>query len=319
MPSEDKRMKLGSIMVLFLTASLAWAPGFAQGADSNVTFEAASVKPAGPFVPGEMGGMRGGPGTGDPGRIAISRATLSDLLTRAYDVWFDQISGPAWLNDPSAYAYRIDATLPPDTTSAQLRLMLQNLLAERFHLRLHHETRNRPGYELVVASGGPELKQWDPAANAAPGKLGVDGNGFPTLPPGSSVGFVIPKVGGVARIRMSHRETMAMFCRGLGANINMSNGTPSGGPQARVVDKTGLTGTYEFTLEFAGSTGMPGTMPSAPAEGEPGMPLSSDPAEGAPDILTAVEKQLGLKLVKVGDIPVDVLMVDNADKVPTEN
>jgi uncharacterized protein (TIGR03435 family) len=49
------------------------------------------------------------------------------------------------------------------------------------------------------------------------------------------------------------------------------------------------------------------------------MPLASDPTGGAPDIFTAVEKQLGLKLVKVRDIPVDTLIVDNADKVPTEN
>ena len=112
---------------------------------------------------------------------------------------------------------------------------------------------------------------------------------------------------------------MASFCRGLGGAINMSNGTPIGGPQARVVDKTGLAGTYEFTLEFAGSMGSPGMMPSAPAEGEPGMPLAGEPAGRAPDIFTAVEKQLGPKLVKVGDIPVDTLIVDNADKVPTEN
>ena len=304
-------MKLGAIVGIFLTVFLA-----AQAADSNVTFEAASVKPAGPFVPGEMGGMRGGPGTGDPGRITSARATLSDLLARAYDVWLDQISGPAWLNDRSAYAYRIDATLAPNTTMEQFRLMLQNLLAERFHLRLHHETKTRPGYELVVASGGPKLKEWDPAASAAPGKPGVDGNGFPTLPPGAPVVYITRMGGGVAPIRMSHRETMAMFCRGLGADINMSNGTPIGSPQARVVDKTGLTGTYEFTLEFAGSMGM---MPSAPAGSEPGTPLASDPTEGARDIFTAVEKQLGLKLVKVKDIPVDILTVENADKVPTAN
>jgi len=86
-------MKLGSIVALSLTAVLTpRTPGFARAADSKLTFEAASVKPAGPFVPGEMGGMRGGPGTGDPGRITIARATLSDLLARAYDVWLDQIS-----------------------------------------------------------------------------------------------------------------------------------------------------------------------------------------------------------------------------------
>jgi uncharacterized protein (TIGR03435 family) len=303
-------MKLGAIVGLFLTVFLA-----AHAADSSVAFEAASVKPAGPFVPGEMGGMRGGPGSGDPGRITSARATLSDLVARAYDVWLDQISGPAWLNDRSAYAYRIDATLASNTTVEQFRLMLQNLLAERFHLRLHHETKTRPGYELVVASGGPKLKEWDPAASAAPGKPGVDGNGFPTLPPGAPVRYIMRMGGGVAPIRTTRRETMAMFCRGLGGDINMSNGTPTG-PQARVVDKTGLSGTYEFTLEFAGSMGM---MPSAPAGSEPGTPLASDPTGGAPDIFIAVEKQLGLKLVKVKDIPVDILMVENADKVPTAN
>ena len=308
---------------LFLIAFLAcWTPGLAQAADSNVTFEAASVKPAGPFVAGNSGGSRGGPGTSDPGRIAIARATLTQLLARAYDVSLDQISGPEWLNDFSTYAYRIDATLPPNTTVEQFRLMLRNLLAERFHLRLHHETKGRTGYELVVAKGGPKLKEWTPPtppADAPTGKPGVDANGFPRLPAGAGVSFAIPNGGGAGTIRMSYRETMAMFCRGLGANINMSNGTPIGEPQPRVVDKTGLTGTYEFTLEFAGSMRLSGTMPSEPAGGEPGMPLASDPAEGAPDIFTAVEQQLGLKLVKAGGVPVDMLIVDSADKVPTEN
>jgi len=309
-------MKLAVTTALFQTACLAaWTTGFAHGTDSNVTFEAASVKPAGPLVSGSTGGMRGGPGTGDPGRITFPRASLSDLLAQAYDVWLDQISGPEWLNDRSAYAYRIDATLPPNTTSERFRLMLQNLLAERFHLRLRHETKMRPGYELVVASGGPKLKEWTPPT----GKPSVDGSGVPRLPPGATVGFTIPRGGGVAPIRMTHRETMAMFCRGLGVALNISNGSPVGGPQARVVDKTGLTGTYEFTLEFAGSIRLPGMMPPAPAGGEPGVPLASDPAEGAPDIFAAVQEQLGLRLVKVRDVPVDMLIVDNADKVPTEN
>ena len=135
-------MKLAAATAFLHAAFLAaWTPGFGQGADSNVTFDAASVKPAGPLVPGATGGMRGGPGTGDPGRITIPRATMSDLLAQAYDVWLDQISGPEWLNDRSANAYRIDATLPPNTTSEKFRLMLQNLLAERFHLRLRHETK----------------------------------------------------------------------------------------------------------------------------------------------------------------------------------
>lgn len=296
-----------AIMVALLTPCLA----LAQAGDSSLAFEAASVKPAGPAVSGEVsGGMHGGPGTSDPGRITIHRGTLSELLARAYDVQRDQISGPAWIEDREAYAYRIDATMPPDTTKERFQLMFQNLLAERFHVRLHHETKTRPGYELMVANGGPKLKEWDPATSVATGKPTVDGNGFLKLPPGSGVGFVMPHGGGVGPIRMSYRQTMAQFCRGLGADINMANGVPISGVQARVIDKTGLTATYEFTLEFAGSLGS--------HEGEPGASVASDPA-GAPDIFTAVEKQLGLKLVKLPDLSVDMLIVDSADKVPIGN
>jgi len=302
-------MRLASAIAIFFTTA------FAQTVDPAAQFDAASVKPAGPPVAGDTGGMRGGPGTGDPGRITIPRATLSRILARAYDVLPEQISGPAWLDDSSTYAYRIDATLPPNTTREQSLLMLRNLLAERFHLRFHHETRTRPAYELVVATGGPKLKEWTPLTDAPAGKPTVDGNGFLRLPPGAPVGFIM----GAGSIRMSYRQTMAMFCHSLGTEINISNGTPLGSPQPRVVDKTGLTGTYEFTLEFAGSIRSPGENLSAPADGEPGAPLASDPAEAAPDIFTALEKQLGLKLVKVKDAPVDMLIVDSADKVPTEN
>jgi uncharacterized protein (TIGR03435 family) len=315
-------MKLGFLVALFIAVLAADRPLGAQADDSKITFEVASVKPAGPFVPGAPLGIHGGPGTDDPGRITATRATLSDLLMEAYDVWTDQISGPAWLSDSRTYVYAINATMAPGTTKDQFRLMLRNLLAERFHVRLHHDAQTRPGYELVVANGGPKLKEWKPVTDAAPGKPGVDGNGFLRLPPSAGPGMAvrIPRSGGTAPIRMTFRESMAGFCRGLGFNINRSNGAPAGSPQPRVVDRTGLTGIYDFTLEFAGTMPLPpGTTAPAPPADDAGMPAASDPGEGLPNIFTAVEKQLGLKLVKVKDVPVDVLNVDNADKVPTEN
>lgn len=314
-------MKLGFLIALFLSALLAaWTPGFAQTADSNITFEVASVKPAGPFIPGPGNGARGGCRTDDPGRFTCSRATLTDLLTQAYDVWADQVSGPAWIGDRGTYAYAINATMPPGTTKDQVRLMVRNLLSERFHLSLHHETQARPGYELVVASGGPKLKEWTPVTDSAPVKAGVDANGFPKLPFSAGQGVVlhIDLSGRPAPVQMSFRESMAAFCRGLGNDINQSNGTP-GGPQPRVLDKTGLTGIYEFTLEYAGTMRLPGMMLSAPPADDAAAPIASDPGEGAPNIFTAVEKQLGLRLVKVKGVPVDGLIIDNADKVPTEN
>jgi uncharacterized protein (TIGR03435 family) len=95
--------------------------------------------------------MRGGPGTDDPGRITYPRVFLMHLLTMAYGVPSDQFSGPEWL---STEQYSITARIPPNTTKGQFNLMLRNLLVERFHLALHHETRDFPAYELVVAAVG---------------------------------------------------------------------------------------------------------------------------------------------------------------------
>ena len=229
------------------------------------------------------------------------------------------ISGPAWISDGTTYSYAIDATIPPGTTKDQFRLMLQNLLAERFHLTLHHETQNRAGYELVVASGGPKLKEWTPPTEATPFKPGFDANGIAKLPPGANMGIRMNTSGRPAPLQMSFRESMANFCRRLGTDINMSNGVPMGSMQPRVVDKTGLTGIYEFTLQFAGTMSMAGVPPSPPPAEDAAMPAASDPTEGLPNIFSAVEKQLGLKLVKVKDVPVDMLILDSVDKVPTEN
>jgi len=264
------------------------------------TFDVTSIKPP---VPGAgRGDMRGGPGTDDPGRISWPRINLSSLLMQAYDVEADQISGPAWINDPS-YSWAVDATMPANTTKDQFRAMLQDLLAERFHLKLHHEARAHPGYELHVAPGGPKLKPWVPSADAAPFKPGIDANGFPKFPPGASGGEVLSFSAGAfgpAAYRIAFRESVADFCLRLGSRISQSNGAPRGSPQPRVADKTGLTGIYEFTLEFAAAGAYGGDA-------------------AVPDIFAALQEQLGLRLVKVKDVPVDVLIVDSADKVPTAN
>ena len=164
--SFGKKVLLAAVAIVAMAAPIViglMSPprGWAQSRSGRTApvFEVVSVKPAGPFVPsGRIAtGIVGGPGTEDPGRITGTHANLADLLTRAYDVRYDQISGPLWLSDGS-YAYAIDATIPPNTTKEQFRLMLQNLAAERFHLKLHHQAQARSGYELTVAPGGPKLK-----------------------------------------------------------------------------------------------------------------------------------------------------------------
>jgi uncharacterized protein (TIGR03435 family) len=273
--------------LLFFTALFLAVPVFAQ------VFEVASVKPAAPFVPGAQYGMRGGPGTDDPTRLAWPRATLPLLLMQAYAVSIDQISGPLWISDGAQYCYDINATIPPGATRDQFRVMLQHLLADRFHLKLHHQSQSRPGYELTVAPGGAKLKPWTPTAKPSPTasiNMNMSGHPYP--------------------VQLTLHGSITDFCRSLGADINMSNGEPMNGSQPRVVDKTGLTGAYEFTLRFAGAwiaTGAP--LPD---------PAASEPVD-LPNIFVAVEKQLGLKLTKLKDVPVDVLVIDAVDKVPTAN
>jgi uncharacterized protein (TIGR03435 family) len=116
-------------------------------------FDVVSIRPVGPREDASGAFMRGGPGTADPERITW-REALVRVLTRAYGVDFDQISGPSWLGTEH---YDIVANVPAGTTKEQLRLMWQDLLAERFHLKAHMIQKDFPGYELSVAKNGPKL------------------------------------------------------------------------------------------------------------------------------------------------------------------
>ena len=145
-------------------------------------FEVASVKPAAARGDTRVrSSMRGGPGTADAEQIAFTNVTLMSVLVRAYDVKNYQVTGPAWL---SSERYDIATKVPPGTTKEQFNLMLQNLLANRFRLALHRESKEFQGYELVQGKNGSKLKKAktsDAAAVelAAPPK--TDANGFPQL------------------------------------------------------------------------------------------------------------------------------------------
>jgi uncharacterized protein (TIGR03435 family) len=117
-------------------------------------FEVASLKPARSDTR-VRSSMRGGPGTPDAEQITFTNVTLMSVLMRAYDVKNYQVTGPAWL---SSERYDIAAKVAPGTAKEQFNLMLQNLVAERFHLALHHETKEFQGYELVVSRSGSKLK-----------------------------------------------------------------------------------------------------------------------------------------------------------------
>jgi uncharacterized protein (TIGR03435 family) len=290
-------------------------------------FDAASVKAAGLGI---LQPITGGPGTNDPGRFRAPRIDMLTLLSRAFDVSTDQIVGPSWTRD-AMYRndwnnYAIDAAIPPNTTPDQFHQMLQNLLVERFHLVFHHETRGFPGYELVVDKGGPKFKEVTPDPNAPP----PDARALVDAPKGAD-GFADVRGSRVmsgGNVRTGQRrdkyqeQTMAQFVSNLGFRIGASKGKGAndGYLQPRVVDKTGLTGKYTFILEHYNQTMANLFAQVAPAvSGAQSPPAASDPGEGPPDIFTAIQKQLGLRLDKVAAVPLDMIVVDSVDKVPTAN
>ena len=114
-------------------------------------FEAATIKPSPPFPPNGSRGMA----TTQTG-LDFTGATLMACIRFAYRVKDYQISGPAWLND---LKFDILAKAPANTRPIQFGPMLQALLADRFHLRIHRETKEISGLALVVAKGGLKLKE----------------------------------------------------------------------------------------------------------------------------------------------------------------
>jgi uncharacterized protein (TIGR03435 family) len=276
-----------STVVLGLVACGA---AFGQIAASKLEFEAASVKRSQPPANGRvLVGGRGGPGSADPGRVVYSFMPLKWLLAIAYGVKQYQISGPGWLETER---YDIVATVPDGTSKAQFPMMLQTLLTDRFGIELHHETRELPVYELSVAKNGSKLKPPAADPNARPGTSRM------SLTPG---GF--------------HLEGHAEPASHLAIILEDQLASP-------VVDKTGLSGTFDFTLDFSResvqNSALAGLPPPPPAN--PPGPVTApagDPTE-APSLFTAIQEQLGLKLDKKRG-PLDVIVLDRAEKVPKED
>ena len=322
--------------LIFFTSCAAFGQAAATAAGDSPTFEVASVKPAEPQTTGMIRvRMSGGPGSADPGQLMYSNVSLKNVLTTAYAVKGYQINGPKWLDSER---FDIVAKIPKGATKEQFQLMLQNLLAERFKLTLHHETKELPVYALVVGKGGPKMKESVEDDATAPGAAGTGGPSAaapppPPPPPGSDgAGPIRLKVGadgmpqlpantgknnmmmmmtnGRMRLVASHRPVAA-----LTEMLANQLGRP-------VVDATELKANYDFNLDFApeGMSGPMGIMPPPPPDGGPGgggpMVSASDP--GGPSIFTALQEQLGLKLEQ-RKAPVDMLVIDRLEKVPTEN
>jgi uncharacterized protein (TIGR03435 family) len=290
-------------------------------AGQQQSFDAASVKVV-KLASHPAFASRGGPGTSDPSRIHLCCVGMFSLVMRAYDVDIDQIIGPSWImENMGPNLYQVDATMPPDTTKAQYQLMIQDLLRERFDLRCHREKRNFPGYELVIAEGGPKLRESRPtqpdATQSASSQFPKrDAEGMLLLPPGPQM---FTSLGRGVIIIQAKEKTMADLATVLGKTINQAlgeNPNDFASRKARVSDHTGLNGTYDFTLRFSCEL-CQFAMTNGGTAGPPSPPADAPNSE--PSIFAALPRQLGLKLRKTKDVALDVIVVDHVDKIPTAN
>jgi bla regulator protein blaR1 len=287
---------------LFRTALLA-----ALGAVATLEFDILAQSPAPSFEVASIKRNKSGDGfVGrgfQPGGTTFVNVPVRQLIQQAYGVQpFQVIGGPAWINvDRFDITAKAEGTPPPD----QMNLMLRSLLAERFKLVARPETRELPVYYLVKAREdgqlGAALKPSTVDCAAARGRLG---------PPGPPPGGGGPAPGPLANCRM----TMAPGRLAV-AGQPMSQFATMLGPQVQrpVIDKTGLTGRYDFEVSFMpeGRGGMPLGPP--PPGAPPLPPIDPD----APSMFTALQEQLGLKLDS-GRGPVEVIVIDSIEP-PTED
>ncbi len=214
-------------------------------------------------------------------------------------------NAPAWVTgsfDSSADRFNIEARAPANSTVDQMRLMLQALLAERFHLAVHHETRSAPVFGLTLVHAGatgPHL-QLHPESDTCP--IAPPLADQPSSPVTSSaVGDLPPVCGAIAHVLSSTNPRSSVGGRGVPLSLLATSLPTMTGMAAiprPVVDQTGLPGLYDFTLKW---TSFP------------------DPETGdtAASFHAALKDQLGLEL-KPTQAPIDILVIDHIDH-PSEN
>jgi uncharacterized protein (TIGR03435 family) len=225
-------------------------------AQAPVVFEVATVKPTDPAFGGIVMRLAGG-------RFSATGFTLKDLIAFAYEVDIGQIAGgPGW-----AASERYDVLGKPEKegplTRDAARVMLRALLADRFQLKFHHETREMQVYVLTLGKNGSKMKPR------------IEGDG------GESTRLVFQGATATGRnvsVRVIAEELQAMVF------------------DRPVLDQTGLAGSFDFNLSWRPEVG-------ASAPGDP----------NDPDIFTAIQEQLGLK-VQLQKAPAEVIVVDSAER-----
>ena len=234
-----------------------------------------------------------------PDGFNATNVPLQLLLREAYGVEDDQIStAPNWVKtekfDIEAKVDGSDVAKLSKLSFEQHKLMLQPLLEDRFKLKFHRETKDLPVYALVIAKNGLKIKE------ATPGDTYPNGL---KLPGGH--------VGGAGTLWIQNNQltgqaiALAELCRLLSRQLGRI-----------VLDRTGLTGKYDFILKWTPDEG-PAAMSPGAAGGRQGADNAPPPDSSGPSIFTAIQEQLGLKL-ESQKAPLEVLVIDHVE-TPSEN
>jgi uncharacterized protein (TIGR03435 family) len=242
---------------------LLFAAVAAMATAQTTAFEAASIK-----LNTAMGGVSSMHITA--GHAAIENCSLKKLMLNAYGIPDDReymIDGPDFLTGEH---FDIEARFPADASRAQIQQMLQSLLADRFGMKLHKETRQLPEYALTIAKGGPKIHAVEAGESKTSGRIG-------------------------------HFEATKITMPKLSDLIARMAGIP-------VIDATGLAGVFDFTLDWS---------PAADLRVSSSDGAAAADTQGA-SIFTALQEQLGLRLESRKG-PMEVLVVDHMEKMPTEN
>ena len=226
-------------------------------------------------------------------KFETQNQTLKSILKFAYNLGAEQqiSGGPAWVGSAK---FDIVAKEDAETVAAvnkllkeqrgkPVRLMVQNLLAERFKLKVHHETKELPLYAMTVAKSGVKMTLAAVEPVAADGTTARRGSGISGRGRGQLQGM---------------NTTPELLANVLGSQSEIGG--------RMVLDKTGLTGKYDFMLKWTPDAGMGGT-------GDAG----ASPEASGPSLFTALQEQLGLKLDATKGM-VDTIVIDSVE-MPSEN
>jgi uncharacterized protein (TIGR03435 family) len=266
--------------------------GAVEAPDPSVPlyFEAASVKPSDPKAsPG--GGIRRQPG----GRFNTFNTPLRALITFAYQIQgYQLVSGPDWIGntryDITAKFEGDPPPVKPGSGADHMMLATRTLLAERFKLKVHHETRQLDIYALMMAKPdgkpGPALKT--ASHDSSPEEIAAR-SGAP--PPARGTGPICGMQVFPGRVRFGGYP-LSLFVTLISNQVGRA-----------VVDRSGLTGNWDFEMRYA----------PPPSQGAPPPGVELPPTDpDAPDLFTAIREQLGLKLEATKG-PVDVLVIDSVE------